>query len=176
MATPGSPASLPVVRQMPKRLSAEFALFRSRPEGLPIGVMQALAGSSPYGANWRLAQGLPGAPWPAWIIPGRGYVCLTQQETPRSGVGQACTPTREALKSGLFITTMSADPRSEGEAFPWMPNKPTQRVVMGVVPDGTRAVRVHTPRSAAAWSRVSQNVFTLRDRALDPPETITLIR
>ena len=161
------PASPPVVRQVPMRVRAEFALFRSLPEGMPSAVTQALAASSPYGVNWQLAQSLPGAPWPAWIAPGRGHLCLAQQETPRSGIGLACALTREVLEEGVFITTISAD--SEG-------SKPSHRAVIGVVPDGARAVRVHTPRSAPAFSTVRQNVFALRDRTLDPPEAITLIR
>jgi hypothetical protein len=171
-----SPASLPVARRVPRLLRAKFALFRSPPEGLPISVTLALSGISPYGANWRLAQALPGAPWPAWLIPGRGYVCLMQQETPRSGIGQTCALTQDVLESGLSITTLPADPSSQAEPFPSKPSEPAQRVVMGVVPDGTRAVRVHTPRSDSAWSPVSQNVFALRDKALDPPETVTPIR
>lgn len=165
----------PVVRQVPKRLRAKFALFRSPPEGLPIGVTLALSGISTFGANWRLAQALPGTPWPAWLIPGRGYVCLMQQETPRGGIGQTCALTRDVLEHGMSITTMSADPSSQAKVSPITPSGPTQRVVMGVVPDGTRAVRVHTPRSPSVRSTVSHNVFALRDRTLDPPETITLI-
>jgi hypothetical protein len=161
-AASSHPASPSVLRQVPKRLRAEFALFRSAPEGLPLGVLQVLAASSTYGVNGRLAQVLPGAPWPAWLIPGRGFVCLAQQETPRSGIGQTCAPTREVLKSGTFITTLSA--------------KATQRVVLGVVPDGTRAVRVYTPKSATALVTVSRNVFDVRDRAPGPPETIALVR
>lgn len=169
------PASLPVVHRVPRHLRAEIALFRSRPEGLPIGVTLALSGGSPYGANWRLAQALPGTPWPAWLIPGRGYVCLLQQETSRSGVGQTCAPTREVLESGMFITTLAAPP-SQGGALPSKRDKPTRRVVIGVVPDGARAVRVHTPRSPSVRYMVSHNVLALRDRALDLPETFTLIR
>jgi len=134
---------------------------------LPISLMQALERSSPYGVNWQLAQSLPGAPWPAWIAPGRGHVCLAQQETPQSGIGQTCAPLRNVLKEGVFITTLSASSKRR---------RPAQRVVIGVVPDGTRAVRVHTPGSAPALSTVQQNVFALRDGARDPAEGLALLR
>lgn len=161
------PSASPVVHQVPKGLRAQFALFRSLPEGVPTGVMQALAGSSPMRVDWQLAQSLPGAPWPAWIVPGRGQVCMAQQETPRSGIGLTCAPTREVLKKGVSITTISADSEE---------SRPSYRVVLGAVPDGTRAVGVRTPQSSPARATVEQNVFALRDRTLDPPETITLIR
>lgn len=161
------PEAPPEIRQVPKPLRAKLALFRSLPEALPADVMQTLAASPPYGANWQLAQSLPGTPWPAWIAPGRGHLCLAQQESPRSGIGQTCALTREVLSVGVFISTISAD--SKG-------SKPSYRVVLGVVPDGTRAVRVYTPGSAPGQSTVKQNVFALRDRTLDPAETITQLR
>lgn len=162
-ASPDS-ASLPIIRQVPKRLRAEVALFRSPPEGLPIGVTLALSGVSTHGANWRLAQALPGTPWPAWLIPGRGFVCLMQQKTSRSGIGQACAAERKVLANGIFSTTLAANPQLQAAT----------RVVIGVVPDRTRAVRVHTPYVPTARVTVRQGVFTLSDDTSAPPESITL--
>lgn len=165
-ATEVAPVSVPAINQVPQRLSAKIALFRSLPERLPADVTDVLT-AAPHGVSGLLAQTLPGAPWPAWIVPGRGQLCLVQQETSLSGIGQTCASTRQVLKEGTFITTLSAN--STGR-------KPTARVVIGVVPDGTRAVRVHTPGTAPARATVDQNVFTLRDRLLGPAAAISLIR
>jgi hypothetical protein len=80
------------------------------------------------------------------------------------------------LERGTFVATLPARPPPQAGVLSPKSGKPTQRVVIGVVPDGTRAVLVHTPKSAIASSTVSQNVFTLRDRTPDPPEVVTLIR
>lgn len=156
-------ASPPVVGRLPERLRTEFALFRSPPEGLPTRVGQVLGSRPMYGMNPSLAQAISGAPWPAWVVPGRGFVCLLYQQSPQAGVGQACTIARRVVVHGVFAATLAAD-RAE----------PGRRVVFGVVPDGARTVHVHTPGFASASAPVRGNVFALRDRTSEPPEAITL--
>lgn len=161
--------------QVPVRLRERVALLRSDPEGLPLSIVRALGSTHLYGANWTLAQALPHSPWPAWLVPGRGYVCLMQQESPRSGIGLACTSTEATLTSGVFITTISAR-ATPGSARSRRSARPARRTVVGVVPDGAESVRVYTRGGQPRRARVADNVFSLRDSDLAPAESIALVR
>lgn len=166
----------PAVRRLPERLRAELALFRSSPEGLPIQVKQALRDHSTNGLNWSLAQRVPRAPWRAWIVPGRGVVCLLHVQPQTGAIGQACTATGRLLRDGMFVASLAADPSQADGAFASSRAEPGRRVVFGVVPDRARTVRVHTPGVTPATAQVSENSFALRDETDAPPETITFIR
>lgn len=76
--------------------------------------------------------------------------------------------TNRALKHGIFTASLIDSSMVDAES--------RERVVVGLVPDGTRAVRVHTPGFAAGVSTVADNVFVLRDAITDSPEAITLIQ
>ena len=158
------------------RSRAELALFRSSPEGLPIQVKQALRDHSTNGLNWSLAQRVPRAPWRAWIVPGRGVVCLLHVQPQTGAIGQACTATGRLLRDGMFVASLAADPSQADGAFASSRAEPGRRVVFGVVPDRARTVRVHTPGVTPATAQVSENSFALRDETDAPPETITFIR
>lgn len=172
VVSPGQRAStsLPVVKRVPAAVRAKFAVFRSPAEGLPVIVMQTLREPT-RGSNWSLAQRLRGIRWPIWLVPGRGFFCLVDAQSRRGGVGQVCATTKSFLTRGVFITTLSAgqDTFAGGQA------KSVERTVIGVVPDGTRMVRVHTQGFPTASAAVRKNVFMLRDRTDAAAETLTLV-
>lgn len=155
--------SLPVQRS-PRRLRAEFAIFRSPPEGLPTSLTQILR-KSPHSADWRLAQRLR-TPQPAWAVPGKRFVCLIYQDHSGGGLAQTCAPPRRVVERGAFAATL---PTSGG------PITSDNRVVFGIVPDHAHEVRVRTPGFTPATARVDENTFTLRDTVTEPPEAIALV-
>jgi hypothetical protein len=167
--------ALPAIRSVPERVQAAFSVFRSPPEGLPLDVKQTLRQPT-YGAKWALAQRLSGTPWPAWAIPGRGFVCLVDQQARGGGVGQVCTTTKRLLANGAFKASISAPPQTGQDNFAASKTKPAKRVVFGLAPDGVRIARVNTPGFASGSAPVDRNVFVLRDKTDSPPETITLVR
>lgn len=127
-----------------------------------------------YGSNWSLAQRVRGVPWSAWVVPGRGVVCLLYQQPQTSGVGQACTATDRVLANGVFAAALVADADHADGAFgSGQRTKPGTRVVVGVVPDRARTVRVHTRGFPTASAPVRDNAFALRDETDAPPEAVT---
>lgn len=52
---------------------------------------------------------------------------------------------------------------------------PAKRSIVGLVPDGAKQVRIHTPGYATATRQVERNVFVLTDYIPQPPETIELL-
>lgn len=155
--------SAPVTRAAPAQRE-RFALLRTRPEGLPAHVRGILR-TPIMGMNWALAQRLPvRLPGAYWLVPGRGHLCIVDQGSlGNPGVGTACTPTAEALVHGIASVTvaMPRDAAHVGQA----------RLIVGVVPDGVRRVRV-TTRGQVASAAVTGTLFVLRDALAAPPDQI----
>lgn len=153
------------IRRTPPYLKTKFGILRSTAEGLPTQVTHVLRPA--YGANWSLAQKLGGTPWPAWVVPGEGVVCLFTQEETGGAVAATCTPNSLMKKRGIFMSAL-LEPHTSSAA--------SARVVMGLSPDGVRAVRIHTQGAASVTARVAANVFLLRDSVAEPAERVTAIR
>src|SRR4051812_38045855 len=78
-AAPRSVAPPPVLRRVSARDADAFALLRTRPEGLPAAVRQALR-TPIVGENWALAQRIDtAAPGRYWLVPGIGHLCIVSQ-------------------------------------------------------------------------------------------------
>lgn len=155
-----------MVRRVPMRVRVAFAPFRSPPEGLPGRVTQVLRRPM-GGTNWKLSQRLSTTAGPTvWAVPGRGLTCLVSQERENSEVITACTHTRRTVENGIFLVSLARLTASIGR---------TGRFVVGMVPDGTRSVRVYTPGLPIETAAVTNGTFTLLDDATDPPGRILLL-
>jgi hypothetical protein len=163
--TPDEPYAYRVITRVEHRQLANFALLRTRPEGLPART-QRILGTPTFGLNWRLAQRIPVAlPGAYWLVPGNGYLCVVAQEG--MGVGTTCAPTSEAVEHGIAsITVTPPGPAS---------HIPPSRLIVGVAPDGAREVLVHT-HGAIATVPVVDEVFVLRDSVAAPPDFLTVRR
>jgi imidazolonepropionase-like amidohydrolase len=82
-------------------------------------------------------------------------------------VGTVCSKTTQARADGVATTAI---PRAGQDAPVTGP-----RLIVGVAPDGARAVSVHT-RGRVAVRRVVNGLFILRDHAVDPPDRISVRR
>lgn len=150
-----------------KSLRTAFAPFRSPPEGLPPRVTRILR--EPFGgARLRLAQRLRTTAGPAvWAVPGKGILCLISQEGAHSEVLSSCTRAYRAVEHGAFLTSLSPEPvLGLGQV---------RRFIAGVVPDGTRRVRIHTPGSGTKTARITDGTVALLDNVADPPERFLLL-
>ncbi len=126
-------------------------------------MVQTLA-KSRYRADWELAQRLD-MRQPAWVAPGRRFVCIVYEDRASGALGQSCDSWRRLTERGLFVATLAADDGPTGG----------ERVVFGVVPDGVRQVSVRTPGFGSKTARVAANAFVLRDTTTEPPEAIAFL-
>ena len=140
-------------------LSANFALLHSSPDGIPLTTGRVLGKSVPE-VRWDLARRIPvSLTGKYWLVPGAEKLCVVAM-TPRSpNVGAVCASVTQALHHGIASTLL--DPTSG------------RRVIVGVVPAGTRTVLV---RSGATSSSVPalHGHFVLRDSVAAPPDELTL--
>lgn len=158
------PSSAPVIRHPQGSQRANFALFRTRPEGLPRSVRQVLR-QPRYGLNWALAQKLPvNTLAEIWAVPGNGFICLISQQKEQV-VGATCSTTKEVLSYGLATTFLNE--ASTGVIR-------TMRVIVGMAPDRTREVIAHTRQSTVRIPVVG-GVFMRRDEGAEPPGQLTLV-
>jgi hypothetical protein len=148
------------------RQSAHFALLRTPPEGLPASIRRVLRAPT-LGMNWRLAQRIPVVlPGSYWIVPGDRYLCIVARADPASpGVGTTCARTAQAIEHGIAAVTI-APARPAARVAP-------SRLIVGVTPDGTRTVLVHT-HEAVAKVPVVDTVFVRHDSIAAPPDLLTL--
>jgi len=162
-----APAAPAVVTRVPAAQAATFALLRTAPEGLPPAIRQTLRAPI-AGMSYALAQRIPApAAGRYWLVPGRGYLCVVSQAPGTAAVGTVCSKTAQARASGVATTSI---PRAGQNAPVTGP-----RVIVGVAPDGARAVVVHT-RGRTAVARVVDGLFVRRDDSVDPPDRITVRR
>lgn len=162
----GSPpsGSVPVVARADRLQVKSFSLLRTAPEGLPPEIASEMLEPT-NGANWRLAQRFP-PPAPAgfWLVPGRDTLCMVAREGDSAGIN--CTPTEHALGYALAVVVFRKTPGPERRG------PPDRRLVIGISPDPTRRIRIHTLDSVATVP-VVDGVFTLRDRVIGPPDRLT---
>ncbi|MBS1870376.1 MAG: hypothetical protein JSS99_12010 [Actinobacteria bacterium] len=145
----------------------EFALLRTRPEGLPKGLGH-LPNAEDAAINRAMAQRIPVmVPGSYWLAPGIGSLCILSEVPGTPGIVTVCASTREVLQHGLgTISFPSAGPTHAG---------PPTRLLVGIAPDGARAALVHTDGSVAAVPVVG-GVFVLRDSRQGASESIELRR
>jgi len=113
--------------------------------------------------NWDLAQRVP-VPLRGsfWLIPGRHVLCLLHAETIHEA-SSACAPTETALAHGVVAASLQEASVAA----------PARRLIVGVVPDGTTEVVVHTEEMT---SRVetAHHIFVKRDSVEKPPDVVSL--
>ncbi|HKG38991.1 MAG TPA: hypothetical protein VKB25_08380 [Conexibacter sp.] len=154
--------------EWPTRLQRErFALLRTRPEGLPAR-LRDLVRTRDATFNPELAQRIPALlPGGYWLVPDAGQICVVSVVPGTPGAGTVCGSTRQAIREG--IATISFTPAERAPA-----GAPT-RLVVGVAPEGTRDVLVHTHGSVTA-TPVVRGVFVLRDSVRVPSDFVELRR
>ena len=159
------PFAIPTIRAAQPLQKSNFALLRGTFEPLPASIRrltrQPQHGMA-YGMNWRLAYKVPlpirGG---LWLVPGRGFLCLVAHSG--ASVSQACTPTKSALRHGIYFAFLP-------------PVGAKWRTVVGVVPDGAPTAQVHTGKATTVVHVQPGGVFMLQDRAAAAPRAITFRR
>jgi hypothetical protein len=160
-----APPASPVLPRLERRQFANFALFRTRPEGLPASVRRIL-GTPIAGMNWGLAQRMPvPAPGSYWLVPGAGYLCIVDRTPASAGIGTVCATTGQALTRGLATIAI---PRRTA-----ITPGGTSRLIVGVAPDRARDVDVHT-RHVVVSAPVVNGLFVRRDAVAAPPDFLSL--
>jgi len=129
---------------------ATFAILRrptSSADEIPLRLPLALSGSS--GANLQAARraAAPG-PGEAWVVPGRGSVCLIAAWPAQHAGGSSCVPDAAAARGALYVSSGSA--RTPGVDY-----------LAGLVPDGVRAVTVLLPGGLGTRVGVHENVYVV---------------
>jgi hypothetical protein len=144
-----------------RALRQGFELFRSRPEALPLEVLQELP---PAGkpTDLSLVQRLRVARGPVWTLVAGSSVCLLAVE-PSGGMASSCSALRRVMDRGTLMTLLGVRPEIE------------PRRVVGLVPDGASKVLVETPGFRPAKASVDQNAFQVVDRVNRPAEDIVLL-
>ena len=145
--------------RVPRQVATNFALLRTSPDGMPIAVRRILK-SPVAGMDWSLARRVPvSLPGRYWLAPGAEHLCVVATSPDSPAVGTVCATYGQALRNGVANTTL--DPVSG------------RRLIVGVVPDGTRSVRIRSGSSTASV-RVRDGGFVHRDSVPAPPDQLTL--
>jgi hypothetical protein len=166
-ARPAAPATPAIVTRVSTAQAATFALLRTAPEGLPPAIRQTLR-TPIAGMNYALAQRIPTpAAGRYWLVPGRGYLCVVSQTPDTAGVGTVCSKTAQARTSGVATTSIPRTGQNTPVTGP--------RMIVGVAPDGARAMIIHT-RGKVAVARVIHGLFVRQDDSVDPPDRMTVRR
>jgi hypothetical protein len=163
--SPREPRAYRVVVHEERQQLSNFALLRTRPEGLPLGVRRVLR-APVFGLNWKLAQRIPSTlRGTYWLVPGNGYLCVIAQGSMGSPeTGTTCAPTSQAVENGVADVTIA-------RAAPGSRVRPG-RLIVGVAPNGARQVVFHT-RGTVEAAPVVDDVFVLRDAIAAPPDSFT---
>jgi hypothetical protein len=141
------------------RISPNFALMRTSPDGIPADITRFLRVPAPD-MELSLARQVPlSLPGTYWLVPGAEHLCMVATTPGSPAVGTVCATVDEALRHGIANTSL--DPASD------------ERIIVGVVPDGTRAVRIQS-RDSTASARVRNGSFVHRDSVPAPPDRVTL--
>jgi hypothetical protein len=85
----------------------------------------------------------------AWVVPGAGFICVMR--APKVVAG--CNSTAETIKHGMSVVAI--DPPSG-------PHRPKRYVLVGIAPDGVKAVAVRGEDGLRAIVRVVDNVYAYR--------------
>ncbi len=145
-----------------RELEQEFQLFRGPVEPVPASVANKTP--LPLASALSRAQRLPLVGFEAWVAPMAGRLCLLNvaEEGPAFG----CKARTRVQREGFFIATVPNESLAGSKV----------RRVVGVAPDGVKAVRIHSKGVRDRTALVSENVFALRDKGKAFPESLTLIR
>jgi len=165
---PAGTQPAPRVFERPSRTQRHnFALLRTRPEGLPARVRRF--GTVPEVAiNPALAQQIPvNVPGNYWLVPGIGYLCIVSDVPETPGIAIICARTQQALKQGFGSISLKSAERAPA-------GMPT-RLLVGIAPDDARTALVHT-KGSVATAPVVNGVFVLRDSVRAPSDFIELRR
>lgn len=140
-------------------LSANFVLLRTPPDGVPPKVRRALSDPVP-GMSWSLARRVPVSETSTyWLVPGAKDLCVVATTPMSPAIGTVCTSVNQALRHGIANTSL--DPISG------------RRIIVGVVPEGTRTVLVRSGTSTASV-QARHGHFVLRDSVSLPPDQLIL--
>lgn len=140
-------------------LSANFALLRTSPDGIPPTVRRTLRVPVP-GMSWSLARRVPvSLPGTYWLVPGAADICVVATIPRSPSVGTVCAKVSQALRHGIANTSL--DPISD------------RRVIVGVAPKGSRTVLIRSGTSTTSV-RVRHGIFVHRDTVSAPPDQVTL--
>lgn len=173
-ATPNESESRPINAQLAPRIlrhlsliqRREFALLRTRPEGLPARARR-LGMVTEAAMNPALAQRIPVAlPGDYWLVPGIGYLCIVSEIPGSPGIATVCARTEQVIEQGFGTISF----RPIGQAHDGMPT----RLLVGIAPDDARTALVHT-KSTVATVPVVKDVFVLRD-SVRAPSNFTELR
>lgn len=144
---------------IPRPLLSNFSLLRAPADGIPADVRRTLQVPVP-GMRWSLARLMPVVlPGRYWLVPGARDLCLVATTPESPAVGTVCASIGQALQHGVANTSLN---RGSGE-----------RIVVGAVPDGTRAVVIRSGDSTAS-ATVHRGSFVQRDTLLVPPSQVSL--
>jgi hypothetical protein len=140
--------------------TAAFAILR-RPQTatdqVPLELPIGLSGAS--GANLGLARHASGAGGAeAWVVPGRGSMCLISAWPANRGGGASCQPNTAAIAGRLEVSSGSR--RAPGTDF-----------IAGLVPDGVSSITVNLPGGRTDTARVRENVYLIA--VSGTPESVT---
>jgi hypothetical protein len=172
--TAGKGASVPAARQLggdfsageggliragmiPRPILSNFSLLRSAPDKLPTSAARVIR-KLPIKVGITKVQRLWRAPFPAWLLASERLMCLTGSQV--DGMATVCASHNHALREGIFLASISQ---------PFGPLSAAQRVVVGVVPDHVREVRV-SPSLADSGTKVVANTFVASDGIQVTPE------
>jgi hypothetical protein len=127
---------------------AQFAILRrgqTEADRIPPQSPVALSGAS--GANLGLARRAQGfGEQRAWIVPGRGTLCLIAQWPARRAGGANCVPNTAAAAGQLVV--VSGTQSAPGFEF-----------VAGLVPDGVNVVSIHLRGRGVTSAAVHEGVY-----------------
>ena len=127
---------------------AQFAILRreqTEADQIPPQSPVALSGAS--GANLALARRAQGfGEQRAWIVPGRGTLCLIAQWPARHAGGANCVPDASAAAGQLVV--VSGTQGAPGFEF-----------IAGLVPDGVSVVSVHLRGRGISTAAVHEGLY-----------------
>jgi hypothetical protein len=140
--------------------TAAFAILR-RPQTaadqVPLELPIGLSGAS--GANLGLSRRAPRAgEAEAWVVPGRGSMCLISTWPASGGGGASCQPNAAAIAGRLEVSSGSR--RARGTDF-----------IAGLVPDGVSEIAVHLAGGRTRMAAVRENVYLVA--VSGTPESVT---
>ena len=144
---------------IPRLLLNNFRLLRTSVDGIPPDVRRTVRVPVP-GMSWSLARRVPvSLQGTYWLVPGSEDLCVVATNPESPAVGTVCASVNQALHHGIANTSL--DPTSG------------KRIIVGVVPDGTRTVLVRSGTSATSV-RVRHGRFVLRDSVSSSPDLLIL--
>lgn len=134
-----------------QQLAAFSILRRTAPNGLAPSLqrrMEATVEPGHFGLMYEFAQRTStntGAD--AWVVPGSGFICVMR--APKVVAG--CNSTSETIRRGMSVVAI--DPPSR-------PHGPKRYFLLGIAPDGVKAVAIKGEDGSHAVVPVINNVYS----------------